>query len=513
VSIGSALSVATGGLKVITSDLSLVSQNVANAGTPNYAVETATQTSLTASGQAMGVQGGPARRQIDLVLQGEALTQNATVTNLTTRQSALQAIDAIQGTPGAGNDLTSLLNKVQTAFSTLQNTPDSQPQQSAVVEAASNLATGINTLSTAYQTQRQAAQNDLVSSVTTLNAALGTIGQLSDQIIAAKTAGQSIADLENQRDAALQTVSKLVSIKVLNQSSGDVVVSTTGGLALPIRSSLPGLIATGANLGPGASYPGGGIPGVMLGNQDVTGQLTGGQIGADITLRDTTMPTFQGELDEFAQNLASRFDAQGLTLFTDPAGNVPASNTPAPDGPPVQTGYVGFSGTIEVNPSVSSNPTLVRDGTHAVVGDPNGAAAFTPNPVGGPAGFTTLIANVLNYTLGTHAQPGVPQPASNTQGLGPNGNLNAPYAPPAALSDIATSLTAAQSQASGTVTNRLGTETAVQTSLTNRISSVSGVSIDTEVSNMIQLQNAYGANAKVISAVQALFSQLLAMVQ
>ena len=53
----------------------------------------------------------------------------------------------------------------------------------------------------------------------------------------------------------------------------------------------------------------------MLGGVDVTGQLQGGQIGANITLRDSTLPTFQGELDEFSQNLASRFSAQGLTLF------------------------------------------------------------------------------------------------------------------------------------------------------------------------------------------------------
>ena len=61
------------------------------------------------------------------------------------------------------------------------------------------------------------------------------------------------------------------------------------------------------------------------------GQLTGGQLGANITLRDTTLPTYQAELDEFSQNLASRFSAQGLTLFSDPTGNVPAGG-----GMPVQ---------------------------------------------------------------------------------------------------------------------------------------------------------------------------------
>jgi flagellar hook-associated protein 1 FlgK len=39
------------------------------------------------------------------------------------------------------------------------------------------------------------------------------------------------------------------------------------------------------------------------------------------------------------------------------------------------------------------------------------------------------------------------------------------------------------------------------------------VNIDQQMSLMIQLQNAYGANAKVIGAVQSVFGELLAMVQ
>jgi flagellar hook-associated protein 1 FlgK len=37
--------------------------------------------------------------------------------------------------------------------------------------------------------------------------------------------------------------------------------------------------------------------------------------------------------------------------------------------------------------------------------------------------------------------------------------------------------------------------------------------MDTEMSNMIQLQNSYGANARVIAAVQSMWTQLLSSVQ
>ena len=104
-------------------------------------------------------------------------------------------------------------------------------------------------------------------------------------------------------------------------------------------------------------YPGGGIPAIMLGGADVTRQLQGGQIGANITLRDTTLPTDQAELDELSQNMATRFASNGLTLFTDPAGNVPVA-TP----PPAQNGYVGFPSAIQVNPGRAVQPVAVRDG-------------------------------------------------------------------------------------------------------------------------------------------------------
>jgi flagellar hook-associated protein 1 FlgK len=287
-----------------------------------------------------------------------------------------------------------------------------------------------------------------------------------------------------------------------------MLVTTTSGLTLPIHGVANPLSTTDANMQPGTWYPGGGVPAIMLGGRDVTRQLRGGQIGANITLRDTTLPTDQAELDEFAQNLASRFDAQGLTLFTDPNGAVPAGG-----GVPVQAGYVGFAAIVQVNPDVLATPSLVRDGSHVVVGNPAGASTFVPNAPGGPAGFNTMITRVLNFALGAEAQSGVPQPASNTAGLGAGGNLNAPYVAPPTLGGIAATLVAAQAQDSATTQAQLGTEQAVQTTLTTKLSAETGVNMDTEMSSMIQLQNAYGANAKVISAVQAMWTQLLNSVQ
>jgi flagellar hook-associated protein 1 FlgK len=136
VNIDGALSIASGGLANINRQMALVSQNVANASTPGYAVETGTQQSITADGDGLGVRSGPAVRTIDTALQSEVFSQNASVAGLQTRQAALQAIDAVQGTPGQGGDIASLLGNLQDQFSTLLNDPSSQAQQSQVVSAA-----------------------------------------------------------------------------------------------------------------------------------------------------------------------------------------------------------------------------------------------------------------------------------------------------------------------------------------------------------------------------------------
>jgi flagellar hook-associated protein 1 FlgK len=493
--IAAALSIATGGLANINSQLALVSQNVANANTPGYAAEIATQQGVVAGGIGLGVRTGPATREVDIALQAEVFSQNAAVAGLQTRQSALQAIDAVQGTPGQYTDIASLLGNLQNQFSTLLNDPSNPTQQSEVVSAATDLAQNINALSNAYTTQRQTAQDNIVSEVATVNATLSTIGGLSDQIVSLHAAGQSTADLENQRDAAIATLSQLVSVKVLQQSDGNVLITTSAGLPLPIRGAANPLSTGDVNVLAGTYYPGGGIPAIMLGGVDVTTQLQGGQIGANIALRDQTLPTDQAELDEFAQNLASRFDAQKLTLFTDPAGNVPGPTAPPA---PVQAGYIGFAGTIQVNPLVQATPSLVRDGTVPL-----------PPPPQPSGGNTAIIQNVLTYTFGADQAAGVPQPQSNTSGLGPAGTLNAPYAPPPTLGGIAAAMLGAQAQDSATTSTEVDTEQAVQTTLAGKLSAQSGVNMDTEMSHMIQLQNDYGANAKIIAAVQAMWTQLL----
>ncbi len=499
-----AMRIASGGLMNIDRQLALIAQNVANADTPDYARQVGSQQNLTADGQGLGVVSGPSVRKIDTALQAALFSQDGTVAALSVTRSALRSIDAAHGTPGQGEDLPSRLGVLRDGFSALLSDPAQQAQQSQVLAAATDLVGHINTLGDTYTAQRQTAHDDAVVAMEELTTSLDTIGTLTARIVALKSGGLSTTDLENQRDAALHTVAGLVSVKALVRDNGDMLVVTEAGLPLPTRDAAGALILDPANLHAATYYPGGGLSGITLRGQDVTRQMTGGRIGADIMLRDRTIPTFQAELDEFAAGLARRFDAQGLTLFTDPDGAVPAGG-----GTPAQTGYVGFASTIQVSAAVIAKPSLLRDGTGTVVDDPAGASGFTPNPATGPTGFTTLIRRVLDHTFGAEAQPGVAHAEPRITGLGPGGTLTAPYLAPATLDDFARTVVVAQANVSAETEARETTETALRDRLSERHTNISKVNLDTEMALMLTLQTAYGAAARVLTVIQGLVDDLM----
>ncbi len=506
-SLEGSLSIAASGLANINRHLAVVSQNVANVGTAGYARQVLPQSSIAAGGQGMGVRAGVATREIDLHLQQASLLQTGEQAALAVRQAALSRIDAVQGTPGMGTDLSSLLGLLGDSFTQLAADPASQPRQAGVVTAAADLARQISALDGTYAATRQAAHDAVVADVRTLNDTLAAIGDLSTRIVQLHAMGQSTADLENQRDAAKTTLSGLVDARYMAQQNGDLLVATGSGIALPTRFDTPPFSVDAASVAAAAFYPGGGIPAVMLRGVDVTTRLGSGALAGNIELRDTTLPTFQAELDEFARTLSARFEDQGLRLFTDPAGTVP------PVGTPVQDAYVGYGGVIGVNPAVSADPALVRDGTHDVAASASGAAAFTANQPGGPAGFDVLARRVLDYALGSEIRPGVAQPLAARTGLGPGGALSAPYPSPADLAGLARALVGAQSQESADVTQGLDAARALGGALEDRLGETAAVSIDQEMTRMLQLQSAYAANARVIATVQAMMDQTLQMLR
>lgn len=455
--LGNTLSAASSGLDSIERQLALLSQNVSNASTPNYVHESTPLSSMDSAGGIAGVRTGGAVRDIDVQLQSNVFASVANEAASNVAQTALAGIDQASGTPGSGQDLSSLVGVLQDSFSTLGSDPSSQTQQNAVLDKASSLVNGIHSLSDSLVQARQSAQDSLADAVTTANTALQSIGQLSNQIIAARASGQSTAGLEDTRDGQMRTLAQLTGAKFTQLANGDVqAIAANTVLPLHATSGPFSLGTVNFNAGTGTTA----VPTLQMNGNPVSG--LGGEMGANATLRDTTIPAMQSSLDGFAQSLASSFQNQNVPLLTDGSGTVPAAGAAA----------TGFSATIQVSAAVQATPSMLRDGTGPTLA----------------SGDNSVINNVLNNVF-----------------IAPPTGLSAQAQATGLISGFA----AQAAQAASTAT----ANTALRTGLESRLSDVSGVSVDTELAKMVQLQAAYAANAKVVTAVQNMWTQLLGAVQ
>jgi flagellar hook-associated protein 1 len=167
--------------------------------------------------------------------------------------------------------------------------------------------------------------------------------------------------------------------------------------------------------------------------------------------------------------------AAELPLFTD--GTTPITGAITATGS--QT--TGLAGSIEVNPALAASPaSLVAYSSNTTAGDPT-----RPN----------FILNQLTNAALTFS------PATGI------GTATAPYS--GTLNDYMSQVVSQQSQASNAATNLQQGQDTVVSALQQRFNDQSGVNIDTEMSNLIALQNAYGANARVMTTVQQMMSTLL----
>ena len=458
--LGNTLSAASSGLDSIERQIAVLSQNVSNASTPNYVHESTPLSSQDSAGGPAGVRTGQPVRDIDVQLQSNLFASVANEAGSNVTQTSLAGIDQASGTPGSGQDLASLVGSLQDSFTTLGSDPSNQTQQNTVLDKATSLVDGIHSLSDSLVQARQKAQDSLSDGVTTANAALHSIGQLSDQIIAAKASGQSTAGLEDDRDGQMKTLAQLTGAKFTHLANGDVqAIAANTVLPLHADSGPFGVGPGSSTLGAGTGSSG--VPAITLNGTTLTS--LGGEMGANLTLRDKTIPAMQSGLDDFAQSMASTFQGQSVPLLT---------TNGVPDAVPTSSGTpaLGFSATIQVSTAFQSNPAMLRDGT--------GTARSS--------GDNTVINNVLSNVF-----------SSSSTGI------------PAAATTLVASFAGQAPQAASTAT----ANTSLRTGLESRLSAESGVSVDSELAQMVQLQTAYAANAKVVTAVQSMWTQLLDSVQ
>lgn len=325
-----ARSIAFSGLSATSVQISVTSSNISNADTAGYTRKAANQSSSITNGVGTGVTVTGITSTVDKLLLKSLISATSDLGAADTTTTYLTSLEKLYGSTSSTDDSstgTSLANSIaslESALSSLASTPSSASLQSNVVSALDDVASQLRETSSGIQKLRSDADKEIASSIGDVNTDLQQIADLNAQIKQTAAAGQSTADLEDQRNTALQDLASKMNISYFTASNGDLQIYTTSGQTLVDSSAHTISYTAAANVTASTTYTAGssssGFSAITVNGVDITSQITGGDIGSLITLRDKTLPAAQLQLDELAQQLAS-----AMNSVSNSASSVPAA--------------------------------------------------------------------------------------------------------------------------------------------------------------------------------------------
>ncbi len=489
--------------------------------------------------------------------------------------------------------------------------------QSQTIAAAQAFAQQLNDATNSIQSLRSQADQGIAGDVQQANNALQQIATLNQQLAGAGGSDSMAAQLENQRDQYIDQLSKLMDIRVTQNSSNQVSIFTGSGAQLVgAQAAQLNFNATGTvyaqqqwNADPSKStlgtitlsQPGGGSIDLVA-----SGAIRSGEIAGYLSMRDNVLVQAQSQLDEMAAQMSQALsdttasgtavaggfdvDTSGLSngntiqvsytdassvqhnvtiVRVDDPSALPLSNTATSDPNDTVIGVSFAGGAAAVATALNtalgasglqfSNPSgslleVVDSGSPAVTVNAASTTSTATSLTGGSAPLALFVDGTTPYTgaftaggpesLGYAGRIAVnsalvadpsklvtyqtsPQtPAGDA--TRPNfiynqlvnasleyspasgiGGTNAPFQ--GTLSSYLAQVVSTQSTAANAASNLQAGQDIVVNALQSRFNSTSAVNIDTEMANLLTLQNTYGANARVMSTVKAMLDTLLQM--
>jgi flagellar hook-associated protein 1 FlgK len=454
-SLSDVLNIAASGLAAQTAGMAITGQNVANVNTPGYSQVTANiETAAAGDTFAGGAQVSGVVSSYDQFTFGNLLSAQGMGGAADARSEALNAAQATLA-PASGGTIADSVNSFFSSLTTLESTPSDTSARDGVLQAAGSLAQTISTTAAGLSSQRSGLLQQAQGVATSLNTELQQIATLNGQIAQATAQGGQPTDLQNQRNALVSQVSGQVGAQTVQEPSGLTLLSAGTALVSGTQASSVSVgLDTSGNLQITATPPGGA-------SMDITSNVTAGSLGGIREARDTDIPNFSSQLDQFAYDLATSVNAvqssgYGLTGAT--SQNLFAQPTTV----------AGAAASLAVDPSIVGQPQLL-------------AASSTATGLPGGNDNAVQLASLATQPL-SGGQP-----------------------PTQAFGVIASSVGDATAAASSDSTLRDDTVTQAQ----DLNQSSSGVSLDEQMTNMSQFQNAYDASAKVLQTAESLLDDLM----
>lgn len=492
--LSSTLSLAQSSLANTSAQLAVVSGNIANVNNPNYGRRyVGTITQMPGS-----VSLGPTQRAASSALLASLLTGQAKSSASATLLDGLTAIASMLGVDNASadnktatdNSPQTLLSNLQTALSNYANQPDNASLAQAAVTAAKSLTTGLNTQATTVQTLRGQADANMATSVNTINSLLAQYQNVNDAIVRGTATHADIASLQDTRDGLLKQISQEVGISTVTNPNGSESIYTDGGVTLfettARKVTFTPTMAFGANTTGGAVT----IDGVPVTGANAIMPITSGALAGDAQLRDTTLPAYQNQLDQIATKLVGLFAESDQTGGGNPS--LPGLFTSSLLGGAVPTSTVqGLAGNLSINASVDpaqgGTPAKLRDGN---ISSSNAAYTYnTSNAASYPGRLNALVAAM-----------------GSTQSFNPGSGGTATGS---IIAYAQSSLSWVAASYQNATTDAANKQTVVDTT-TTALSNATGVNLDDQLSQMLDIEHAYQASSQIMNTVGKLYTALFA---
>jgi flagellar hook-associated protein 1 len=620
--LSSALATAMSGLSANQAALSIVSSNIANAQTPGYVTQQVNQVELASGGIGTGVEVTGVNRQLDLYVQSQLRTETSGGSYADQMANILGQLQNVYGTPGGNGSLETAFSNFTTALQALSTSSGTQSSQVSALSAAQSLAQQLNTTSQGIQSLRSNVEQDIGTSVTQANTAMTQIAALNTKLQGLSPTDPAAATLMNQRDSAINQLSKLMDIRAVTDGSNSTSIFTNSGIQLvgagqasQMTFTSPGALNANSLYNTDPTKSGVGSLVIKLPNganfdMVANNSISSGQIAADLKLRDQTLVQAQTQVDQLAASMSSAlsdkttagtvapvaapqagFDLNlsnvlpGNTInltYTDTATNtqhqvtivrvddpaaLPLSN--AGNGPNNQVIGVNFTGgmasvvsqlTAALGGSANlqfSNPSgstlrvldngtgtatvkaasvtttvssltngsaqlpLFTDGNSLYTGAITGSGSQMTGLAGRITVNSALLSNPSNLTVYSTSPPTAAgdttrsdflhsQLTSGTFKYSPQTGLGSNASPfTGTITNFMQQFLSLQSSAATSATQLQQGQDVVVNTLQQKFNSTASVSIDSEMSNLIALQNSYAANAHVMSVVQSMMTTLM----
>ena len=435
--------------------MAITSHNIANASTTGYSRQVVHFVTTPAIQEPCGFLGtgvmvGAIERERDAFLDQQVRYSSSLVGDASTQSSILGQVESAFNEP-SGSGLNSAMTAFFNSFQDLSTHPEDSSSRNSVLQQGALLSESFHRLSQNLTQLRQSLKSDISSKVESINSLSSEISDLDVKIASARVTSGSPNDLLDQRDQKIEELSKLANVTSSPQADGSVIVSLGG---MVIASS-----AGGVTLG---TQEAGNQIQVITTNDNIALNVSSGELGGVLKQYNVSIPKYQDQLNQVASTLISSVN----TLHRAGYGL----------GTPPSTGNDFFIGTdaatIDVNPALTANVSNVAASGSGTAGD-NSVALAIANVQG------QLLMNTGSETI-----------AQFYSGMASNIGI-----------DI------------NSVDSTVSSQNLILDQLENQRSAISGVSLDEEMTNLIQFQRGYDAAARLVTTTNEMFQTVIAMVQ